>query len=127
TIENEDVAKDIYQVVAHQGYVKRFQVVEPSLQDIFIEKVGGVVLVVDAYEGTMPQTRFVLKKALEQNPKPVVVVNKIDKPSARPEGVVDEDLDLFIELEANDEQLEFPVVYASAVNGPASIDPETQA
>ena len=67
-----------------------------------------------------PQTRFVLKKALEQNLKPVVVVNKIDKPSARPEGVVDEVLDLFIELEANDEQLEFPVVYASAVNGTAS-------
>ncbi|MBU5908926.1 translational GTPase TypA, partial [Vibrio cholerae O1] len=58
--------------------------------------------------------------------KPVVVVNKIDKPSARPEGVVDEVLDLFIELEANDEQLEFPVVYASAVNGTASLDPETQ-
>ncbi|MGT2596455.1 GTP-binding protein [Staphylococcus aureus] len=82
-----------------------------------MKMVDGVVLVVDAYEGTMPQTRFVLKKALEQNLKPVVVVNKIDKPSARPEGVVDEVLDLFIELEANDEQLEFPVVYASAVNG----------
>ncbi len=81
-----------------------------------MKMVDGVVLVVDAYEGTMPQTRFVLKKALEQNLKPVVVVNKIDKPSARPEGVVDEVLDLFIELEANDEQLEFPVVYASAVN-----------
>ena len=80
-----------------------------------MKMVDGVVLVVDAYEGTMPQTRFVLKKALEQNLKPVVVVNKIDKPSARPEGVVDEVLDLFIELEANDEQLDFPVVYASAV------------
>lgn len=89
-----------------------------------MKMVDGVVLVVDAYEGTMPQTRFVLKKALEQNLKPVVVVNKIDKPSARPEGVVDEVLDLFIELEANDEQLEFPVVYASAVNGTASLDPE---
>lgn len=65
-------------------------------------------------------------KALEQNLKPVVVVNKIDKPSARPEGVVDEVLDLFIELEANDEQLEFPVVYASAVNGTASLDPENK-
>ena len=91
-----------------------------------MKMVDGVVLVVDAYEGTMPQTRFVLKKALEQNLKPVVVVNKIDKPSARPEAVVDEVLDLFIELEANDEQLEFPVVYASAVNGTASLDPETQ-
>src|SRR5699024_6482932 len=81
-----------------------------------MKMVDGVVLVVDAYEGTMPQTRFVLKKALEQNLKPVVVVNKIDKPSARPEQVVDEVLDLFIELDANDDQLEFPVVYASAIS-----------
>ncbi|MDU0373914.1 translational GTPase TypA [Staphylococcus pseudintermedius] len=91
-----------------------------------MKMVDGVVLVVDAYEGTMPQTRFVLKKALEQDLKPVVVVNKIDKPSARPEGVVDEVLDLFIELDANDEQLDFPVVYASAINGTASLDPEKQ-
>ncbi|UXS28619.1 translational GTPase TypA [Staphylococcus delphini] len=91
-----------------------------------MKMVDGVVLVVDAYEGTMPQTRFVLKKALEQNLKPVVVVNKIDKPSARPEGVVNEVLDLFIELDANDEQLDFPVVYASAINGTASLDPEKQ-
>ncbi|MDN5809651.1 MAG: translational GTPase TypA [Staphylococcus equorum] len=91
-----------------------------------MKMVDGVVLVVDAYEGTMPQTRFVLKKALEQNLKPVVVVNKIDKPEARPEGVVDEVLDLFIELEASDEQLDFPVVYASAVNGTASLDAEAQ-
>ena len=91
-----------------------------------MKMVDGVVLVVDAYEGTMPQTRFVLKKALEQDLKPVVVVNKIDKPEARAEGVVDEVLDLFIELEASDEQLEFPVVYASAVNGTASLDAETQ-
>lgn len=91
-----------------------------------MKMVDGVVLVVDAYEGTMPQTRFVLKKALEQNLKPVVVVNKIDKPSARPEGVVDEVLDLFIELDANDEQLDFLVVYASAINGTASLDPEKQ-
>jgi GTP-binding protein len=91
-----------------------------------MKMVDGVVLVVDAYEGTMPQTRFVLKKALEQNLKPVVVVNKIDKPSARPEGVVDEVLDLFIELEATDEQLDFPVVYASAVNGTASLESDKQ-
>ncbi|KKI55344.1 GTP-binding protein TypA/BipA [Staphylococcus equorum subsp. equorum] len=91
-----------------------------------MKMVDGVVLVVDAYEGTMPQTRFVLKKALEQNLKPVVVVNKIDKPEARVEGVVDEVLDLFIELEASDEQLDFPVVYASAVNGTASLDAEKQ-
>ncbi|GGI41469.1 translational GTPase TypA [Mammaliicoccus stepanovicii] len=91
-----------------------------------MKMVDGVVLVVDAYEGTMPQTRFVLKKALEQNLKPVVVVNKIDKPSARPEAVVDEVLDLFIELDANDEQLDFPVVYASALSGTASLNSEKQ-
>nr|WP_263313696.1 translational GTPase TypA [Mammaliicoccus sp. Marseille-Q6498] len=91
-----------------------------------MKMVDGVVLVVDAYEGTMPQTRFVLKKALEQNLKPVVVVNKIDKPSARAEEVVDEVLDLFIELDANDEQLDFPVVYASALSGTASLNSEKQ-
>src|SRR5690625_6516349 len=78
--------------------------------------VDGVLLVVDAYEGTMPQTRFVLQKALEQNLTPIVVVNKIDRPNARPVEVVDEVLELFIELGANDEQIEFPVVYASAIN-----------
>ena len=83
--------------------------------------VDGVILVVDAYEGTMPQTRFVLKKALEQHLVPIVVVNKIDKPSARPEEVVDEVLELFIELGADDDQLEFPVVYASALNGTSSL------
>ena len=86
-----------------------------------MKMVDGVVLVVDAYEGTMPQTRFVLKKALEQNLTPIVVVNKIDKPSARPEEVVDEVLELFIELGADDDQLEFPVVYASAINGTSSL------
>lgn len=91
-----------------------------------MKMVDGVVLVVDAYEGTMPQTRFVLKKALEQDLKPVVVVNKIDKPSARPEQVVDEVLDLFIELDANDEQLDFPVVYASALSGTASLNSDKQ-
>ena len=91
-----------------------------------MKMVDGVILVVDAYEGTMPQTRFVLKKALEQNLKPVVVVNKIDKPSARPNEVVDDVLELFIELDANDDQLEFPVVYASAMNGTASLEADTQ-
>jgi len=86
-----------------------------------MKMVDGVVLVVDAYEGTMPQTRFVLKKALEQNVTPIVVVNKIDKPSARPEHVVDEVLELFIELGADDEQLDFPVIYASALNGTSSL------
>jgi len=82
---------------------------------------GEVVLVVDAYEGTMPQTRFVLKKALEQHLTPIVVVNKIDRDAARPEEVVDEVLELFIELGADDDQLEFPVVYASALNGTSSL------
>ncbi len=88
-----------------------------------MKMVDGVLLVVDAYEGCMPQTRFVLKKALEQKLTPIVVVNKIDRDFARPEEVVDEVLDLFIELGANEEQLEFPVVYASGINGTASLDP----
>ncbi len=87
--------------------------------------VDGVLLLVDAFEGCMPQTRFVLKKALGLGKKPVVVVNKIDRPGARPEEVVDEVLDLFIELGANDDQLEFPVVYASGRDGYASLDPHT--
>ncbi|MCR8969256.1 translational GTPase TypA [Facklamia sp. 7083-14-GEN3] len=86
-----------------------------------MKMVDGVILVVDAYEGTMPQTRFVLKKALEEGKTPLVVVNKIDKPSARPEVVVDEVLNLLIELGADDDQLEFPVVYASAINGTSSL------
>ena len=85
--------------------------------------VDGVLLLVDAFEGCMPQTRFVLKKALGLGKKPVVVVNKIDRPGARPAEVVDEILDLFIELGADDDQLEFPVVYASGRDGYASNDP----
>src|SRR5699024_5889804 len=89
-----------------------------------MKMVDGVLLVVDAYEGTMPQTRFVLQKALEQNLTPIVVVNKIDRPNARPSEVVDEVLDLFIELGATDEQIEFPVVYASAINGMSGEEPD---
>lgn len=91
-----------------------------------MKMVDGVLLIVDAYEGCMPQTRFVLKKALEQNLTPIVVVNKIDRDFARPEEVVDEVIDLFIELDANEQQLEFPVIYASAINGTASRDPKQQ-
>lgn len=91
-----------------------------------MKMVDGVVLVVDAYEGTMPQTRFVLKKALEQKLTPVVVLNKIDRPNARPTEVIDEVLDLFIELGADDEQLDFPVVYASALNGTSGEEPDQQ-
>jgi len=91
-----------------------------------MKMVDGVLLVVDAYEGCMPQTRFVLKKALEQKLTPVVVLNKIDRPNARPEEVVDEVLDLFIELGADDDQCEFPVVYASALQGTSGHEPEEQ-
>ena len=85
--------------------------------------VDGVLLLVDAFEGCMPQTRFVLKKALGLGKRPVVVVNKIDRPGARPAEVVDEVLDLFIELGANEDQLDFPVVYASGRDGYATNDP----
>ncbi|HHV73971.1 MAG TPA: translational GTPase TypA [Thermoanaerobacterium sp.] len=86
-----------------------------------LKMVDGVLLLVDAFEGPMPQTRFVLSKALELNLKPIVVVNKIDRPDARPEEVIDEVLDLFIELGADDDQIDFPVVYASAREGIAKL------
>ena len=86
--------------------------------------VDGVLLLVDAYEGTMPQTRFVLKKALEAGVKPIVVINKVDKPTARVDKVLDEVIDLFIELGATEEQLDFKVAYVSALNGTASLDPD---
>ncbi|GIQ67989.1 translational GTPase TypA [Xylanibacillus composti] len=88
-----------------------------------MKMVDGVLLVVDAFEGCMPQTKFVLRKALEQKLTPIVVVNKIDRPNARPEEVIDEVLELFIELEANDDQLEFPVVYASGLQGISGLSP----
>ena len=82
-----------------------------------LKMVDSVLLVVDSYEGPMPQTKFVLKKALELKLKPIVVINKIDKPNARPEDVIDEVFDLFLELGADDEQLDFPIIYASAREG----------
>lgn len=91
-----------------------------------MKMVDGVLLVVDAFEGCMPQTKFVLRKALEHQLTPIVVVNKIDRPNARPAEVIDEVLELFIELGANDDQLDFPVVYASALMGTSSLDPEKQ-
>ncbi len=93
-----------------------------------MKMVDGVVLVVDAYEGTMPQTRFVLKKAFEAHLKPIVVINKVDKPSARPAEVLDEVLELFIDLGADEDDLDFPVCYCSAMNGTSSLDmdPSTQ-
>ena len=89
-----------------------------------LQMVDGVLLLIDAFEGCMPQTRFVLRKALELNKVPVVVVNKIDRPDARPAEVVDEALELFIELGASAEQLDFPVVYASARDGKSGMDPD---
>lgn len=90
-----------------------------------LQMVDGVLLLVDAFEGCMPQTRFVLKKALALGKKAVVVVNKIDRPMARPHEVVDEVLDLFIELGADEEQIEFPVIFASGRDGYATYSPET--
>ncbi|MFM9329749.1 translational GTPase TypA [Paenibacillus mesotrionivorans] len=91
-----------------------------------MKMVDGVLLVVDAFEGCMPQTKFVTRKALESGLHPIVVVNKIDRPNARPEEVIDEVLDLFIELGASDEQLDFPVVYASALQGTSSLTADNQ-
>ena len=87
-----------------------------------LKTVDGVLLLVDAFEGAMPQTREVLKKSLALGLKPIVVINKIDRPGANPEKVVDQVIELFIELDATDEQLDFPVVYASAKNGIAKMD-----
>lgn len=89
-----------------------------------VQMVDGVLLLVDALEGPMPQTRFVLRKALEAGLAPIVVINKIDRLNARPKEVLDEVLELFMDLEANDDQLDFPVVYTNARTGTASLDPE---
>ena len=91
-----------------------------------LQMVDGVLLLVDAFEGCMPQTRFVLKKALALGKKAVVVINKIDRPMARPHEVVDEVLDLFIDLGADDDQIEFPVIFASARDGYASYSPDVK-
>ena len=116
----------------HYGNVKINIVDTPGHADFggeverILMMVDGVLLLVDAFEGCMPQTRFVLKKALSLGKNPIVVVNKIDRPAARPHEVVDEVLDLFIELGADDDQLEFPVVYASGRDGCASLSPDEQ-
>ena len=86
--------------------------------------VDGVLLLVDAVEGPMPQTRFVTLKALQLGLQPIVVVNKVDRPGARPEWVVNQTFELFDKLGANEDQLDFPVVYASALNGWATLDVE---
>ena len=90
-----------------------------------LSMVDGVLLLVDAVEGPMPQTRFVTRKALAQGLKPIVVVNKVDRPGARAEWVVNQTFELFDRLGASEDQLDFPVVYASALNGYASLDPKT--
>ena len=89
-----------------------------------LKMVNGVLLLVDAFEGPMPQTRFVLQKALEMGHRVIIVVNKIDRPDARPMEVVDEVLELLMDLDATDEQLDSPVIFASARNGLASLTPE---
>ena len=91
-----------------------------------LKMVDGVLVLVDAFEGCMPQTRFVLKKALSLNLHPIIVVNKIDRPNARPYEVIDEVLELFLELEATDDQFNSPVVYASGRDGYATLDPESK-
>src|SRR5512142_3308643 len=87
-----------------------------------LKMTDGVLLVVDAFDGPMPQTRFVLSKALQNKLKPILVVNKVDRAESRPEDVVNEVFDLFVELEANDDSLDFPVIYASAKEGWATTD-----
>jgi GTP-binding protein len=84
--------------------------------------VDGVLLLVDAVEGPMPQTRFVTKKALALGLRPIVVINKVDRPGARPDWVVDQTFDLFDKLGATDEQLDFPIIYASGLNGFAKLE-----
>ena len=91
-----------------------------------LKMVNGVLLLVDAFEGPMPQTRFVLQKALELNHRVIIVINKIDRPDARPADVVDEVLELLLELDASDEQLDSPVVYCSARAGTASLSPDEE-
>ena len=91
-----------------------------------LKMVNGVILLVDAFEGTMPQTRFVLQKALEMGHKVIICVNKVDRPGARVYEVVDEVLELFIALDANDDQIDSPVVFCSGRNGTASLSPDSQ-
>ena len=89
-----------------------------------LSMVDSVLLVVDAFDGPMPQTRFVTQKAFAHGLKPIVVINKIDRPGARPDWVVDQVFDLFVNLGATDEQLDFPIIYASALNGVAGLEHE---
>ncbi|MGI6575721.1 MAG: translational GTPase TypA [bacterium] len=116
--------------IYYQGY--KFNIVDtPGHADFggeverIVQMVDGVLLLVDAFEGPMPQTRFVLQKALDAGLVPIVVINKMDRPNARPEAVLDEILELFIELDASDEQLDFSVVYTIAREGTASLDANT--
>ena len=113
----------------HYGEIKINIVDTPGHSDFggeverVLKMVDGVLLLVDAFEGTMPQTRFVLRKAMQLNLKPIVVINKVDRDGARISEVVDEVLDLFIDLEAGDEQLDFPIIYTSAKEGTAGTEP----
>ena len=116
----------------HYGGVKINIVDTPGHADFsgeverVLKMVGGVLLLVDAFEGPMPQTRFVLKKALELNLPVIIVINKVDRPDARSREVTDETLELLLELDATDEQLDSPIVYASGRTGCASLDPDAR-
>ena len=115
------------QLLRKSGTFRENEAIEDRVMDSNdIERERGITILakVDAYEGTMPQTRFVLKKAMEAGVKPIVVINKVDKPTARVSEVLDEVIDLFIELGADDDQLEFKTAYVSALNGTCSLDPD---
>ena len=118
SLHYEDVKINIIDTPGHADFGGE---VERSLK-----MANGVLLLVDAFEGCMPQTRFVLKKALDLQLAPIIVINKVDRPMARPLEVVDEVLELLLDLGASDEQLDSPVVYASAKDGWASLDPEEE-
>jgi len=114
TADGEDVKINIIDTPGHADFGGEVERV--------LKMVDGVVLLVDAFEGPMPQTRFVLSKAMEHGLKPIVLVNKIDRPDARPDDVVNEVFDLLVELDADDDALDFPVIYASAREGWAVTD-----
>ena len=119
---HEELKCEVRKVGYHEDRAKQFKTHLKMDEETYRKTVDGVLLLVDAFEGAMPQTREVLKKSLALNLKPIVVINKIDRPGANPLKVVDQVLELFIELNATDEQLDFPVVYASAKNGIAKMN-----
>ena len=131
TVEYRIIAEAALGIYPCGGYSRKYKLLrrnKPFCCNIFthghcrLKMVNGVILVVDAFEGPMPQTKFVLRKALELQLSVIVCVNKIDRPEARPIAVVDEVLELFMDLDANDEQLDCPFVFASAKTGSATLN-----